>query len=271
MEVFSPAKVNLDLKILGKREDGFHEVDTILQTVSLFDRLVLETDLPGINLVAPAFLPDGAGNLCYQAAEKFYGATELPRAVTITLEKNIPVEAGLGGGSSNAAYVLLGLNAIYGGLLDLASLQRLAAELGSDVPFFLQGGTARATGRGEQVVPLGDWPRCDFRIVKPPFGLSTKEVFARWKPIYAEDRSSRANDLEEVAIRLRPELGQLRSLLVADGASQVILCGSGSAMCAVYSEPPLPLAHLPQGYREYIVSTLTRDDCGLGLRGGRQS
>lgn len=266
----SPAKVNLDLLVLGKREDGYHEIETILQTVALYDRIFLELGQSGINLVVPDMLPAGAGNLCYEAAAAFYGATGISPALTVYLEKNIPIEAGLGGGSSNAAVVLLGLNVLYGFPLDEANLVSIAAPIGSDVPFFLRGGTARATGRGETIIPLPDAPCRWLRIVKPPFGLSTKEVYQRWIPTAVFKRPLRHNDLEQVALGLCPELGMVRASLLGDGAIDVMLCGSGSAMCGFYHSRPVANASLPAGYREYIVPTLTSAECLVNFRGERQ-
>jgi len=266
--LLSPAKVNLDLKVIRRRSDGYHEVETVLQTIALFDRLVFSQHEQGINLLAPAGLPQGRENLCYIAAEMFYGSTSLAPAVTIELTKSIPIEAGLGGGSSNAAYVLLGLNALYGSPLDMRGLEFLAARIGSDVPFFLRGGTAKATGRGEVITPLPDLGPKWLRIVKPPFGLSTAQVYRAWQPVARSSSSIMNNDLEAVALKLRPELAELKARLMQDGAEQSLLCGSGSAMCGIYEERPTSGLPLAEGYREYVVPTLTAAECQANIQRG---
>jgi 4-diphosphocytidyl-2-C-methyl-D-erythritol kinase len=150
LEKQSPCKVNLLLNILGKRTDGFHELETVLQPVRVFDRLSFRRAGQGIQLSCSApGLPTDARNLVYRAAAMFLEAARVRDGVRLELQKNIPLAAGLGGGSGNAATALLGLNELFGGPLAPEQLQRLAASLGSDVPFFLQDKPALATGRGE--------------------------------------------------------------------------------------------------------------------------
>jgi len=201
----------------------------------------------------------------------FYGCTSLAPAVTIELTKSIPIEAGLGGGSSNAACVLLGLNALYGSPLDMRGLELLAARIGSDVPFFLRGGTAKATGRGEIITPLPDLGPKWLRIIKPPFGLSTARVYREWHPVVRSSSSNRYNDLEAVALKLRPELAEIKALLVQDGAEESLLCGSGSAMCGFYEARPTRDLPLGEGYRQYIVPTLTAAECQANIQRGESA
>lgn len=269
--LLSPAKVNLGLKVIRRRSDGYHEVETVLQTVALFDRLVLTRGEPGINLMAPAGLPQGRENLCFIAAESFYGRTSLDPAISIELTKNIPVEAGLGGGSSNAAHVLLGLNALYGSPLEIGELEFLAAHIGSDVPFFLRGGTARATGRGEVITALPDLNPRWLCIIKPPFGLATAQVYAEWQPVASSSNVHLHNDLEAAALKLRPELRELKALLAEDGAELSLLCGSGSAICGFYEERPTRALRLAEGYREYVVPTLTAAECQANILRGESA
>lgn len=269
--LLSPAKVNLGLKVIRRRSDGYHEVETVLQTVALFDRLVLTRGEPGINLMAPAGLPQGRENLCCIAAESFYGRTSLDPAISIELTKNIPVEAGLGGGSSNAAHVLLGLNALYGSPLEIGELEFLAAHIGSDVPFFLRGGTARATGRGEVITALPDLNPRWLCIIKPPFGLATAQVYAEWQPVASSSNVHLHNDLEAAALKLRPELRELKALLAEDGAELSLLCGSGSAICGFYEERPTRALRLAEGYREYVVPTLTAAECQANILRGESA
>src|SRR5512137_1804266 len=159
LEKLSPCKVNLLLNILGKRPDGFHELETVMHPVALCDRLVFERGGQGIQLTCsdPA-LPTDSGNLVHRAAAQFLQAAGIGEGVCIHLEKRIPLAAGLGGGSGNAATTLLGLNELFGHPLGPAQLHTLAAALGSDVPFFLQSKPALATGRGEKVESLDVFP-----------------------------------------------------------------------------------------------------------------
>lgn len=273
LRLFSPAKVNLYLKIHHRRTDGYHELTTLLQTVDLGDYVTLES-AARLGLTAPEYLPQGAGNLAWRAAEAYYAALgRIPR-VHITLEKNVPTQAGLGGGSSNAAVVLRGLNAMHGFALNAATLHQLAAELGSDVAFFLRGGTALATGRGEIVRPLPDLPPFFVRIIKPPFGLSTAEVYALWSGAVSpvdqgsvldllEDFDLRRllhNDLEQSAFALRPELIRIKERLVAEGAEAALLSGSGSAVFGVYRTKPIRRPSEINGGREWLVATLPAYD-----------
>src|SRR5579859_5462427 len=151
----SPCKVNLLLNILGRRPDGFHELETVFQPVNLCDELTFERAGKGIALSCnEKSLPTDSDNLVFRAAEKFLAAAQISSGVKIHLEKKIPMAAGLGGGSGNAAVTLLALNELFGGPLPAGKLFEIAASLGSDVPFFLQDKPALAVGRGEQVQPL---------------------------------------------------------------------------------------------------------------------
>ena len=250
------AKVNLSLVVLGKRPDGFHELDTLFQTVDLTDRLSFEEserfefvcDLPGV--------PAGEENLVVMAARLLGEALGEPVRGRIVLSKRIPAGGGMGGGSSDAAAALLGLSALWRvrppeGLLDF-----LAARLGSDVPFFLHGGTARGTGRGERITPVDDAGPAVLLLVFPPWPVPTAEVFrilgAPPLPESSEltDRDPARNlrrsgsgpfpdrnDLEGAAERLRGELAVLRNALTESGATQARLSGSGSTLFGVFPDP----------------------------------
>jgi len=177
MRLKSFCKVNLLLNILAKRADGFHELETVIQPVNFFDELVFERSGGGVQLsCSEKNLPAGSKNLVHQAATAFLLAAKISDGVKIHLEKKIPLAAGLGGGSSNAAATLLGLNGLFGQPLSTAALHKLAASLGSDVNFFLQDKPALATGRGEKVQPLGHFPALRgkaFFLIHPGFGIST--------------------------------------------------------------------------------------------------
>lgn len=262
LRLLSPAKVNLRLKVLGKRADGYHEIDTILQSIDLCDEITVALSGSSLRLYAPPHLPSGEGNLCYRAAQAFFARLGSAHQATLWLTKRIPVQAGLGGGSSNAALVLLGLNQLHQNPLNTDDLRLLAAGLGSDVPFFLTGGTARARGRGEQIEALPDARQWWLRIIKPYRGLSTREVYAAWRPHKSDETTlpddTYFNDLEQPAWELMPPLVDIYRMLMADGAERVLLCGSGSAVCGFYSSPPLGTLVRGDGRCEFIARTMTR-------------
>jgi 4-diphosphocytidyl-2-C-methyl-D-erythritol kinase len=239
------AKVNLALEVLGKRADGYHELATVMQTVDLSDRLVLE-DADGleVRVTAPG-VPTDEGNLAFRAAAAVRDAAGVDRGVSITLDKRIPVAAGLGGGSTDAAAVLVGLNRLWGLRWPLPRLEELATGLGMDVPFFLRGGAALATGRGEKIEPLGS-ARLALVLVNPRFPLSTAEMYERVTPAaYSDGARARAlaaalatrrttrvaaslyNGLEAAAREAYPEIGRMQAALRAAGALGAAMSGSG--------------------------------------------
>lgn len=245
LEVFAPAKINLTLDVLGKRVDGYHEIETIMQTIALGDtvqfmeasRIEVESDHPQV--------PMGRANLAVQAAELLCKTTGIAKGVRIRIIKRIPIAAGLAGGSTDAAAVLLGLNRLWKLELPHTSLLELASQLGSDVAFCLQGGTALGKGRGEQLTVLPPLPRCGVIIVKMPFAVSTKEVYQRFclkpnvKPtteamiqaVYSGNRQAvmdaMSNMLEQVTIPMHSEIVQVKELLRRAGAQGVLMSGSG--------------------------------------------
>jgi 4-diphosphocytidyl-2-C-methyl-D-erythritol kinase len=259
LERQSPCKVNLLLNVLGRRADGFHELETVLQPIRVFDRLSFRRAGQGIHLScsAPA-LPTDARNLVYRAAAMFLDAAGVRDGLRLELQKNIPLAAGLAGGSGNAATTLLGLNELFGGPLAPEQLQRLAAALGSDVPFFLQDKPALATGRGEQIEPLEPFAALKgaaFVLVHPGFGISTAwayEQLARF-PDALNGRPGRAqqlisllrsadlagaggefyNSLEAPALQKYPLLALFQEFLRAHGATATLMSGSGSTTFAV--------------------------------------
>lgn len=256
------AKLNLHLEVLGKRSDGYHELRTVFQTVGLWDELVIErADTAEITLrvSGPWSLPSGPENLCYRAAQAFLQRWgESGEGVSIELVKRIPPRAGLGGGSSNAASVLRAMAELWGVPGSLRELQPVAAQLGADVPFFLFGGAALATGRGEQIEPLPDPPVAwEVWILWPGWGLSTAEVFSRWRPgsrrqggISAAFRNLLEkrqwsgepadwfgdNDLEAAAFELSPRLKELYTDLLGGRARAVRMSGSGSTLFALFDD-----------------------------------
>jgi len=259
LEKLSPCKVNLLLNILGRRADGFHELETVLHPIRVFDRLTFARAGQGIQLscTVPG-LPTDARNLVYRAAAMFLEAARIKEGVRVDLEKNIPLAAGLGGGSGNAATTLLGLNELFGGPLTPEQLQVIAASLGSDVPFFLQDQPALATGRGERIEPLEFFPAlrgAAFVLVHPGFGIATAWAYqqlARFpaalngQPGRAQKLVSRLqsadlraagaefyNSLEAPALEKYPLLALFQEFLRANGAAATLMSGSGSTTFAL--------------------------------------
>ena len=269
------AKVNRSLVVLGKRSDGFHELDTVFQAVGLTDRLTFEeSDLLTLDVDDPS-IPSGAENLVLRAARALAEAAGVRPRAHIMLEKRIPSGGGLGGGSSDAAVTLFGLSALWELELPLEVLSRVGGELGSDVPFFLHGGTARGLGRGERITPLEDLPPEAVVLVMPPFPVSTPAVFRRleapaWDECGAGDLHSCGapdrNDLEPAAEALFPALREVREALERAGATRARLSGSGSTVFGLFPDVPAAadaarrLEGLPAGSAVRVVPTLTREE-----------
>lgn len=245
--VKAPAKINLSLDVLHKREDGYHEVEMIMTTIDLADRLeltLLEQEV--IKIISHnRFVPDDQRNLAYQAALLLKERFQVKKGVAITIEKAIPVAAGLAGGSSDAAAVLRGLNKLWGLGLSLDELAIIGAEIGSDVSFCVYGGTALATGRGEIIKELPAAPTCWVILAKPFIGVSTADVYRRLQlsgvnhpktkeMIQAIEAGSYeqvcglvGNVLEDVTFRLHPEVAQIKEQIKRFGADAVLMSGSG--------------------------------------------
>lgn len=247
------AKINLTLAVGEKRPDGYHEVVSVMQRVSLCDTLTAERTDGGISLVcSDPSLPAGEENLAHRAAALFFRETGIVGGAALTLEKRIPSQAGLGGGSSDAASVLLALRKLYAPALSDTELETMAAALGSDVPFFIRGGTQLATGRGEVLSPLPSLTDGWFVIVKPAESFSTPAMYRRLdEPGSVLVRNSRymqdavaANNVHAVAAELHnsfervvPKDSSLRTIkdaLRAQGALASLLSGSGSAVFGLF-------------------------------------
>lgn len=253
------AKVNLGLKVLHRRPDGYHELRTVFQTLALHDILDVEYT-PGrrteISLEDPMRLEE---NLATRAARLFFEEFEVRGRLRMRLEKRIPAGGGLGGGSSDAAAVLLALPALTGRDAALDRLMALGARLGSDVPFFLVGGTALGVGRGEELYPLAEHPPQPVLVVVPEIHVSTAEAYrALGRPIWGADLTmgeaarklnifqsfvwegysapAMENDFEDAVFRLHPELGRLRRKLERLGAQPARLSGSGAALFGVFPD-----------------------------------
>ena len=232
----SLAKINLDLRVLGKRPDGFHNIRTIFQTISLADTIDIDY-APARRLeVMLDSKPSIPGNLVEKAAE----ALAIAGRFTIRLIKRIPMGAGLGGGSSNAAAMLLAIPALTGKKVALKELVKLGAQLGSDVPFFLLGGTALGLDRGTELYPLPDVPQFPALIVAPGIHVSTAEAYRALqrgpdRGQTAMENESPANDFESVVFRLHPELKKIKGRLQKSGADLVLMSGSGSSVFGIFA------------------------------------
>ena len=255
IRVFSPAKVNLFLKVLSKRPDGYHELETLFERLSLGDTLMIRR-APKLRFRTDGQkIPTGSANLVMKAANLLKERYRVKQGADLYLKKRIPVAAGLGGGSSNAAATLVGLNRFWKLGLSKRKLLSLAAELGSDVPFFiLDKAYAIGAGRGERLKPLSGGPRLWHCLVKPPFGISTKEAYAalggRFLTHPGADvrmlvRLLRTGDREglskhlinslELALNKRvTDISKIKKALLETGAFAALMSGSGSTVFGLY-------------------------------------
>jgi 4-diphosphocytidyl-2-C-methyl-D-erythritol kinase len=290
------AKINWSLRVLGKRADGYHEIDTTLQTISLHDNLTCST----LNDSRIQFwcddrsIPSDETNLVWRAASTLRKQYSIARGVKIRLEKRIPNEAGLGGGSSDAAATLMALAHLWEIETSGQELLEIAASLGSDIPFFFFGGAARASGRGECVEPLGDAAEQHLLIIKPNVHVSTANAYnslnspaltsSDAKPILLRSQASDDsasldlnalhNDFEAVVFQLEPEIERARNALLKSGARAAMLCGSGSAVLGIFEnqdaqERAIQAVELETGWRAFPCKTVGRSHYRRALGSGR--
>lgn len=255
------AKINLILRVTGRRRDGYHNLETLFQMVELHDTLTFRFS-PSQHFhvvldVQDSPVPSDGANLIYKACKAFHEAHPLQHRVEVSLDKRIPVESGLGGGSSNAACTLIALSRLYGWPFDRRKLAGMASKLGADVPFFLTGGTALGTGRGDRITSLPDlWPQTPVLLVLPGVSCSTSVIYRMYdesgllthsrnsikilldqRPESPRDFVSHfENDLEKVVFTLYPELDSTKKRLKERSASAALLTGSGSALFGLFSD-----------------------------------
>ncbi len=251
------AKVNLGLDVLRKREDGYHDVRMIMQTVDLYDRIeIARSKEPGISLETNLpYLPVDGTNLAYKAAKLFLEEFHIEEGIKLRLEKHIPVAAGMAGGSSDAAAVLVGINRMFSLGLSQKELAKRGAFLGADIPYCIMGGTALAEGIGDALTPLPPMPDCYILIAKPGFGVSTKFVYEnlhaetitehpdidgmmealRQKDLYRVAEKME-NVLERVTIPAYPVIGELKELMKKKGALNALMSGSGPTVFGVFDD-----------------------------------
>jgi 4-diphosphocytidyl-2-C-methyl-D-erythritol kinase len=286
------AKINLDLRVLGVRSDGFHDLRTVFQSLAVHDVLTF-TRRPGAFAIEsddPA-LPVDRRNLIWKAASLLWrtvgrGRGDAPTGVHVGLRKRVPTAAGLGGGSADAAMTLLALSRLWGLDVDAPTVSRLAARIGADVPFFLVGGTALGLGRGDDIYPLVDLPRTYVVVVRPRFGVATGDAYAwydneprrhgrepllRQMPTAWPDwaRSMR-NDLEPAVTRHHPTIARIKAALLDAGATFAAMSGSGSAVFGLFQRADAArrcssdLAR--PGWQVLCTRTVSRSEYGQRLR-----
>lgn len=253
------AKVNLTLRVGAREADGYHDVRTLMQSIALGDTMTITARAGpfGLSSRSPG-APGDRTNLVWRAADALWrdlGRSGEPRDAHVKLDKQIPVAAGLGGGSADAAAALVGLNRVWNGRRTRRDLAVLAGTLGADVPFFLQGGTALGLGRGDELYPVDDIPRLGIVVIKPSFGVGTADAYGwldadraggvvepapqRRNEIdvgWATGAVALANDLQGPVGRRHPAIGEMIAACIAQGAMAAAMSGSGSAVFAVFAE-----------------------------------
>ncbi len=252
LSIEAPAKINVILKVTGRRHDGYHNLFSIMVPVDLCDTIYISRGSRGIHLGCKGReIPTDKENLVWRACEEFFSQTGGHPEVNIAIEKKIPVAAGLGGGSSDAAGTLVGLNKMYGNPLDQAKLHRIARGLGADVPFFLSPYPSVATGIGDILEPIENWPKFWYVIVTPGFGISTAWVYRNIKleltqavdnyivklkkAQYRNIIRFLENDLENVVIPRYPQVAELKKLLLSLGAQGALMSGSGPSVFGLFT------------------------------------
>ncbi|WNR44763.1 4-(cytidine 5'-diphospho)-2-C-methyl-D-erythritol kinase [Paenibacillus roseipurpureus] len=259
MKIFekAPAKINLSLDVLHKRPDGYHEVEMVMTMVDLADRIEMQEMARDTIIISSqaGYIPLDEKNLAFQAARLIKDRYDVKQGVYIHLDKRIPVAAGLAGGSSDAAATLRGLNRLWNLNISNEELQILGAELGSDVPFCVTGGTALATGRGEKLEPISAPPQCWVVLAKPPINVSTSEIYGKLNARGIKQHPSTAgvlsairdkqfdrlcdnlgNVLEGVTLDLYPEVRHLKECMQRLGADGVLMSGSGPTVFGLVSK-----------------------------------
>jgi len=287
MKIKSFAKINLGLEVIRKREDNYHEVRTLLQTIDFHDalqffptsnsKILLKGDDKGI--------PWGKENLIFKAAALLKERFRISEGIEIHAEKNIPPGKGLGGGSSNAAMTLFALNKIWELHLERKELMELGKVLGADVPFFLEGGLCLGLDRGDNIIPLADLGTIPCILALPSFSILTAQVYSQFRSsLTSEDKDSKIirfledrkfglleNRLEETIFSLYPQLKVIRSLLRSQGSELSLVSGTGSAVFGLFrdrGEAEKCLAELRKSWPSLLIDTLSREQYQRGISDG---
>lgn len=285
------AKINLSLRVLGRRDDGFHELCTVFQTVSLHDDLTFvrqaaSQSSPEMALTcSDPTIPTDRRNLIIKAANALGERYQINQGAMIHLEKRIPSPGGLGGGSSNAAVALIGLAKLWNVPVNSDGLTEIAADLGSDVPFFLSGGTALGSGRGEKIEPMNDFPAKFLAVVTPDIDIPTRPVFealnasnltistsesilnvCRFDPKSVDFlQSALKNDLESVVFTAFPEVERVKQTLLELGAVHAGMSGSGASVFAIFDkdetrQTALKALEIEPSWRSFAVAAISRSE-----------
>lgn len=257
LELKALGKINLGLDVLGRRENGYHDVRMVMQTVYLYDRIIMKkSKTPGIRLETNLYyLPVNENNLAYQAAQMLMDEFHIEEGVSIQLDKHIPVAAGMAGGSSNAATVLFGMNRMFSLGLSQKELMERGVKLGADVPYCIMRGTVLAEGIGEILTPLSPMPKCYVLIAKPAISVSTKMVYEKLDSHEIEDHpdidgilaglkagdlkkvaGSMGNVLERVTVDAYPVIDQIKKMMIKEGALNAMMSGSGPTVFGIFEE-----------------------------------
>jgi len=253
MRRLAPAKINLFLHVLRKRPDGYHDLASVMQQISICDELEFKLCPEGINLSCPGTdLPTDDNNLIYRAARALFSFTGYKGGAEIILHKKIPSAAGLGGGSSDAATTLLALNDLCSLNVSQDKLLRIGAKLGADVPFFIFGRTAYAAGIGDELQVISEMPKLNLVLINPAFPLSTKAVYEGLNLTLTKERKNSYsiprfyvvddviremhNDLESVSLRMHPELNDFKQMLIKEGALGALMSGSGPTLFGIFAD-----------------------------------
>ena len=257
LELKALGKINLGLDVLGRRENGYHDVRMVMQTVYLYDRIIMKkSKTPGIRLETNLYyLPVNENNLAYQAAQMLMDEFHMEEGVSIQLDKHIPVAAGMAGGSSNAAAVLFGMNRMFSLGLSQKELMERGVKLGADVPYCIMRGTVLAEGIGEILTPLSPMPKCYVLIAKPAISVSTKMVYEKLDSHEIEDHpdidgilaglkagdlkkvaGSMGNVLERVTVDAYPVIDQIKKMMIKEGARNARMSGSGPTVFGIFEE-----------------------------------
>lgn len=282
MRIFAPAKVNLALKVMGKRDDGYHLVDSLMVPINLYDEIRFarrKKSEEGLSVTCDdPQVPEGRKNLAYKSATLLLGQRKAHYPVHIHIKKRIPVGAGLGGGSSDAAATMLGLNRFLRLGWNRASILSLASTLGADVPFFVYGRAARARGIGDQLKLLPSFPRLWMVVLYPGFPVSTRWAYqnldlkltklnknTKLKPNLQDPKvlvRTLVNDLEGVTIRCHPRIACLKERLLQEGALGALMSGSGSSVFGIFAaekgaKKAFRRLRKEEGVRAFLVRSLT--------------
>lgn len=257
LELKALGKINLGLDVLGRRENGYHDVRMVMQTVYLYDRIIMKkSKTPGIRLETNLYyLPVNENNLAYQAAQMLMDEFHIEEGVSIQLDKHIPVAAGMAGGSSNAAAVLFGMNRMFSLGLSQKELMKRGVKLGADVPYCIMRGTVLAEGIGEILTPLSPMPKCYVLIAKPAISVSTKMVYEKLDSHEIEDHpdidgilaglkagdlkkvaGSMGNVLERVTVDAYPVIDRIKKMMIKEGALNAMMSGSGPTVFGIFEE-----------------------------------